>query len=91
MDRVGGVFESITGTGGNTNQSQSQSSIPTGTQSQEQPSSTDTSETGILGTLSDKLSSVTGSGGEGQSETAETQGDVESVSRQTVLINTRLN
>jgi hypothetical protein len=50
MDKIGGAFESLTGTGDNTNQSQSTA----GNQTQQSGGS------GILGTLGDKLSSVVG-------------------------------
>jgi hypothetical protein len=59
MDKIGGAFESLTGTGDNTNQSQPQSQSTAGNQTQQSGGS------GILGSLGDKLSNVVGSGGAG--------------------------
>ena len=58
MDKIGGAFESITGTGDNTNQSQSTA----GNQTQQSGGS------GILGSVGDKLSSVVGGGGNAKGE-----------------------
>ena len=58
MDKIGGAFESITGTGDNTNQSQSTA----GNQTQQSGGS------GILGSVGDKLSSVVGGGGNAKAE-----------------------
>ena len=66
MDKIGGAFESITGTGENTNrvQSQSQSHSTAGNQTQqEQQTSPTANESSILGSLGDKLSSAVGATG----------------------------
>lgn len=65
MDKIGGAFESLTGSGSNSNQVQGQ----TNTQGQGQEQSPGGG--GILGGLGDKLSSAIGGGGDsdgGESE-----------------------
>ena len=62
MDKIGGAFESITGTGENTNRVQSQSQQQQ-QQRQGQQTSPSSNESGILGSLGDKLSSVIGATG----------------------------
>lgn len=58
MDKIGGAFESFTGSGGNTNQGQGQSN----NQGQQQSSGGG----GFLGGLGDKLNSAAGGGKEGE-------------------------
>ena len=60
MDKIGGAFESFTGSGGNTNQGQGQSTQQSGGQQQSSGGG------GILGGLGDKLSSLAGGGKESE-------------------------
>ena len=63
MDKIGGAFESFTGSGGNTNQAQTQG---LSTQGQSQGQQQSSGGGGLLGSLGDKLNSAAGGGKESE-------------------------